>query len=178
MRSLLKRSGVAATGSRPPVGSSPRQSLELRQLGQTFATILDQKLQQPSTAYSVDPTTLNTALASLRHQSCRNELRDVVGERRFRNPQFTLNLADRQAALAGFDQEPKYLEAMRVAQLGQTTRGVLERDAARSLGSAHPQPTSRGCETRTREGVDLSSVSASNKYVGSWSRRSPMSASK
>ena len=47
-----------------------------------------------------------------------------MGERRLRNPEFPLNLADRQAALAGFDQEPKYLEAMRVAQLSQTTRGV------------------------------------------------------
>src|SRR6202453_4318486 len=137
MRSLLSRLGRSGDGPAPALGSSQRQSLELRQLRQTFAAIVNQKLQQPPTAQSVDPTPLNTALASLRHQSRRNKLRDVVGERRLRNPQFALNLADRQAGLAGFDQEPKYLEAMRVAQLGQTTRRVIERDAARFTGSAH-----------------------------------------
>src|ERR1700677_737407 len=163
MRRLLSRLGRSGDGPAPALGSSQRQSLELRQLRQTFAAIVNQKLQQPPTAQSVDPTPLNTALASLRHQSCRNKLRDVVGERRLRNPQFALNLADRQAALAGLDQEPKYLQAVRVTQLGPTARRILERYGARFGGSAHPQPTSRGCETRWREGVELSSPSNSIK---------------
>ena len=157
LRSPLESIGGAVI----PTAGSPRRALKLRQIGQSFTTIGDQKLQQSLTAHGVDPTALNPALAALRHQSRGNQLRDVVGERRFRDAKLILNRADGQAALPGSDQQAKYLQAMPMTQLCETSRCVLERHAARLGWSPHPQPRSSGRGARRREGSRRSSVASS-----------------
>ena len=87
-----------------PAAGSRRRALKFRQIRQSFAAIGDQKFQQSLTTHGVHATALNAAFAGLRHESRRNELRDVVGERRFWDAKLALNRADGQAALRGSDQ--------------------------------------------------------------------------
>ena len=146
-----------------PAAGSRRRALKFRQIRQSFAAIGDQKFQQSLTTHGVHATALNAAFAALRHQSRRNELRDVVGERRFGDAKLALNRADGQAALPGSDQQAKYLQAIRVTQLGETSRRVLERHAARLGRSPHPQPTSSARGARRRDGSRWCSFNSSIK---------------
>ena len=101
--------------------------LKLREIGQPVAAIGDQEFQQGLPAHRIDAAALDAALPALRHQANSDELRDMMCERRLRNSQLLLNGADRQSLFARLDQYPEYLEPVKMTELRQTSRRIVER---------------------------------------------------
>jgi hypothetical protein len=139
-------------------GALLRQALKLGQIGKAFAAIDDQEFQQALAALGVDPATLNAPLPGLRHEPRGNELRDVMSDGRLWRPKRALDRADRQAALAGSDQKAEYLQAVRVSELRQTSRCVVERHSARCNRRPHPQEISSDWEAGREEIITSSSL--------------------
>ena len=137
--------------------------------GQTFAALIDE-LPDDTGASGINATSQDTPFARLSDKTDRDQLREVMGQRGFRQGKCLLNIAHFAASLAGLHQQVENLQAVRVAQLGQTPRSFnegkspihsaasLQRWSRRSSGWSIAYRARRSLSGRQPEKVELVSA--------------------